>query len=145
MVTSSTVGWDSFASSSSIDYMLGQTVCAITGNYDYTANLIVYDTSHSLVTPVTNIPYNGTTNKADPSKSTMGNTFNSTYLNDKVARGGVALGLNDGNFSGGIALLTVPTINLGHYQVGFNPPIPKTASHTLRVDLTIGWDRYTPI
>lgn len=145
MAASSRVGWDSFLTTGDVSSMLGQVACAITGNYAYMSNLVVYDASHSLVTSVTSIPYNGTTNKAYNSASSAGYMFNSTYLNDKVARGGVALGLNDGNFSEGIALLTVPTVNLGHYQVGFNPPILKTASHTLRVDLTIGWDRYTPV
>lgn len=49
----------------------------------------------------------------------------------------VALGLNVGNVAGGISLICLRMESFHAFQVGFEPPIPKTASQIFRFTLRI--------
>lgn len=64
------------------------------------------------------------------------------YLNDKTTRGTATWGLNYGNYAGGIKAVTWTTLGLGTYQIGFNPPIPKTGAHIFTLNLAVSWDRH---
>lgn len=55
----------------------------------------------------------------------------------------VALGLNDGNFSGGIQSILIRTF-VGDWQIGFSPAIPKDNFKTLVLNITLSWGRYNP-
>lgn len=70
--------------------------------------------------------------------------FNDGYTGNKTVTGGQVLGLNDANLTGGIGRVEVRTVNLGVYQMHFSPAIPKTPSHTLRLNIAVSWDRHTP-
>lgn len=64
------------------------------------------------------------------------------YLNDKTTRGTATWGLNNGNYAGGIKAVSWTTLGLGTYQIGFDPPIPKTSSHIFTLHLAVSWDRH---
>lgn len=70
--------------------------------------------------------------------------FSDGYTGNKTVTGGQVLGLNDANLTGGIGRVEVRTVNLGVYQMHFSPAIPKTSSHTLRLNIAVSWDRHTP-
>lgn len=64
-----------------------------------------------------------------------------TYSNNSLQRTGTTtVGLSQGNLSGGIGALLIPTA-LGTYQIGFSPPIPKDATKVLTLGLTLSWNR----
>ena len=66
------------------------------------------------------------------------------YAGNMTSTQGVTMGLNDSNDVSGIGGMTLTTSLLGSYQIKFDPPIPKTASHTLRLNFSASWTRYTP-
>jgi hypothetical protein len=66
------------------------------------------------------------------------------YAGNMTSMQGVIMGLNDSNDVSGIGGMMLATSMLGSYQIKFDPPIPKTASHTLRLNFSASWTRYTP-
>ena len=66
------------------------------------------------------------------------------YAGGMTAVQGLVCGLNDSNDVSGIGGMLMSTTLLGSYQIKFDPPIPKTASHTLRLNFSASWARYTP-
>lgn len=64
------------------------------------------------------------------------------YINDKTTRGTATWGLNNGNYAGGIKAVSWTTQGLGTYQIGFDPPIPKTSVHIFTLNIAISWDRH---
>ena len=54
--------------------------------------------------------------------------------------GVVNLSLAQGNSAEGISAIQIPTW-LGSFQVGFNPPIVKDNTRTLRLNFRVGWGR----
>ena len=54
--------------------------------------------------------------------------------------GVVNLSLTQGNSAEGISAIQIPTW-LGSFQVGFNPPIVKDNTRTLRLNYRVGWGR----
>jgi hypothetical protein len=52
-------------------------------------------------------------------------------------------GLDDGNFSGGISAFYM-AVNNGAFQFSVDPPIPKDNFKILVLNVSLGWDIYTP-
>ena len=74
----------------------------------------------------------GTINQSSPSDVyTPGSHFRDGVVN---------LSLAQGNSAEGISAINIPTW-LGSFQVGFNPPIVKDNTRTLRLNYRVGWGR----
>ena len=74
----------------------------------------------------------GTINQSSPSDVyTPGSHFRVGVVN---------LSLTQGNSVEGISAINIPTW-LGSFQVGFNPPIVKDNTRTLRLNYRVGWGR----
>ena len=66
----------------------------------------------------------------------------SAYSNNSLQRDMTALWtLASGNFASGISSVMLYTVGMGAYQIGFDPPIAKTADHQLSMTFRLAWQR----
>jgi len=90
--------------------------------------------------------YTGTLGTISGGPSGTGATYgvptNVTYSNNSLVRDGTAnFGLTDGNLSGGIRSITFECGGGGKWQCQFDPPIDKTSSKLLTLNLRVSWAR----
>lgn len=97
------------------------------------------------------VVYNGAlgsvTSVPGGSTGTTSSCIQNAYVNNSLQQTAV-LTINpaDGNLTGGISAIVIPTYigasySFGAYQIGFTPPIPKDNTKTLVLNFTLSWAR----
>lgn len=80
---------------------------------------------------------------AGPSGTTAtGVPTSNTYANNSLTRTFYGTwGLGDANFASGGATAFLMCTNIGAFQIGFSPMIPKDITRSLRIDFGVSWAR----
>jgi len=83
------------------------------------------------------------TSLPDGVESSGGTATNAAYLSGSYSRGGI-LSINGPSavYQAGVASLVTPAgLGMGRFQIGFNPPVQKSATTTLRLRFSTSWQR----